>query len=187
MQLIRSSARRICMGFTLVEVMVALLVMAVGLLGIASMQAVAMSSTGVASQRSLAAIEAASLASAMHANRAYWGATGLPSGVFTLTQAGGTVSISDATLATAVDCSNGAFCSPSSLAAYDVQRWGLALADVLPNATATVTCPVLAQTRSCTIQLQWTEAAVSSNQQEAAQAAAAAAFKTPTYTLFVQP
>lgn len=174
-------------GFTLVEVMVALLVMAVGLLGIASMQAVAMSSTGVAGQRSLAAIEAASLASAMHANRAYWGGTGLPSGSFTLTQSGGTVNISDATLATVVDCSNGAFCAPAALAAYDVQRWGLALADVLPNTTATITCPVLAQTRSCTIRLQWTEAAVSSNRQEAAQAAAAAAFKTPTYTLFVQP
>ncbi|MBS0613563.1 MAG: type IV pilus modification protein PilV [Proteobacteria bacterium] len=179
--------RRAVRGFTLVEVMVALLVTAVGLLGIASMQALAMSSTGVASQRSLAAIQAASLASAMHANRAYWGGTGLPSGSFTLTQTGGAVSISDATLAAAGDCSNGTYCTPTALAAYDVQRWGLALADVLPNTTATITCPVLAQTRSCTIQIQWTEAAVSVNKQEAAQAANAASFKTPTYTLFVEP
>jgi prepilin-type N-terminal cleavage/methylation domain-containing protein len=64
-------------GFSLIEVLVALIVVSVGLLGIAKMQAVAYSSTGVASKRSLAAIEAASLASSMHANRAYWAAPGI--------------------------------------------------------------------------------------------------------------
>ena len=38
----------------------------------AKMQAAALSNTAVASTRSLAAIEAASLASSMHANRGYW-------------------------------------------------------------------------------------------------------------------
>ena len=41
-------------------------------LGLANMEALAMSSTGVASPRSLAAIEASSLAAAMHANPGYW-------------------------------------------------------------------------------------------------------------------
>jgi type IV pilus assembly protein PilV len=59
-------------GFSLVEVMVALIVMSIGLLGIAKMQAAALSNTAIARTRSLAAIEAASLAASMHANRGYW-------------------------------------------------------------------------------------------------------------------
>ena len=59
-------------GFSLVEVMVAVVVICVGLLGIAKMQAMAVSNTNMSRQRSLAAIEAASIASAMHSNREYW-------------------------------------------------------------------------------------------------------------------
>ena len=53
--------------------MVAVVVICIGLLGIAKMQAMALSNTSMSRQRSLAAIEAASFASAMHSNRAYWG------------------------------------------------------------------------------------------------------------------
>src|SRR5579871_1527755 len=66
-------------GFSLIEVMVALIVLSVGLLGIARMQTLALSSTNVASKRSLAAIEAASLAASMHENRGYWANSGDPS------------------------------------------------------------------------------------------------------------
>jgi len=61
-------------GFSLMEVMVALVVSTVGLLGLAKMEALALSSTSVAGSRSLAAIEASSLAAAMHANPGYWAA-----------------------------------------------------------------------------------------------------------------
>lgn len=64
-------------GFSLVEVMVAVVVICVGLLGIAKMQALAMSNSNTSRLRSLAAIEAAGLAAAMHSNRQYWaGSTG---------------------------------------------------------------------------------------------------------------
>src|ERR1700688_2545651 len=90
-------------GFTLIEVLVALIITAIGLLGIAKIEALAFANTGSASTRSLVAIQAAGLASAMHANRAYW-ALGLAPSPFTIT---GTV-ISDATLAAtatlATDC-----------------------------------------------------------------------------------
>ena len=69
------TARHGCLrdaGFSLVEVMVALIVMSVGLLGIAKMQALALTSTTSARMRSLVALEAASLASTMRADRAYW-------------------------------------------------------------------------------------------------------------------
>ena len=65
-------------GFSLVEVMVAVVVICIGLLGIAKMQAMALSNTNMSRQRSLAAIEAASMASAMHSNQLYW--TTFPAG-----------------------------------------------------------------------------------------------------------
>ncbi|MGH8302669.1 MAG: type IV pilus modification PilV family protein, partial [Steroidobacteraceae bacterium] len=53
-------------GFSLIEVLVALIVLSVGLLGIAKMEALALASNAVAGRRALAAIEAASLADSMH-------------------------------------------------------------------------------------------------------------------------
>ena len=50
----------------------AVVVICVGLLGIAKMQAMALSNTNMSRQRSLAAIEAASIAASMHSNRQYW-------------------------------------------------------------------------------------------------------------------
>ena len=59
-------------GVSLLEVLIALVVISIGLLGIAKMQALAIASTRVSSMRSLISIEASSLASAIHANRLYW-------------------------------------------------------------------------------------------------------------------
>ena len=61
-------------GFTLVEVLIALLISSIGLLGLAGMQALALASTQVSSVRSLVALQASSLAAAMHSNQAYWSA-----------------------------------------------------------------------------------------------------------------
>ena len=91
------SSRRAAGGFSLVEVMVALLVVSIGLLGIAKMQALALSSTGSAKMRSLASIEAASLASTLHADRAYW--SSLPVAVTaTVGSTGDVTSAQDSTL-----------------------------------------------------------------------------------------
>ncbi|MGC1459686.1 MAG: prepilin-type N-terminal cleavage/methylation domain-containing protein, partial [Steroidobacteraceae bacterium] len=49
-------------GFSLIEVMVAVIIIAVGMLGIAKMQALGLSTTESSGVRSLVAIEAASLA-----------------------------------------------------------------------------------------------------------------------------
>ncbi|TLY62557.1 MAG: prepilin-type N-terminal cleavage/methylation domain-containing protein [Gammaproteobacteria bacterium] len=62
-------------GFSLVEVMVAVIVICVGLLGIAKLQALSLSNTTTSRLRALAAIQVASVAAAMHSNRQYWGNT----------------------------------------------------------------------------------------------------------------
>src|SRR5271154_2344539 len=83
-------------GFSLVEVMVALGITAIGLLGLAKMESVALSSTNVAGVRSLVAIQAYNLSAAMRANQNYW-AAGLFPGNTTIssTATGGAITIAD--------------------------------------------------------------------------------------------
>jgi type IV pilus assembly protein PilV len=189
-----ASSRADAHGFTLVEVLVALIITAIGMLGLAKIQALAYASTGNASQRSLAALEASSLVAAMRANRTYWSATTTP---LTVSIAGGTtaptvtVSAGDTTLAnTTYSCVYGATgtnapCTPAILAAADLYQWATALNTLLPGVTGTVNCttptagaPVI----GCTIQITWTERNAAINAQSQGNALA-----SPTYTLYVVP
>jgi type IV pilus assembly protein PilV len=187
-------------GFSLMEVMVALIVICVGLLGIAKMQALSLSNSTTSRMRSLAAIEAASLAAAMHSNRQYWANTA-PT---TVTVNPGVIASTDAALAAAAtaDLTNltacfgapgtAAQCTALPLAALDLARWSTSLNGLLPpppapNSMATISCPAVAGApTSCTIQISWGETAVAMNQQETT-AAANAQFQVPTYTLYVEP
>lgn len=187
-------------GFTLVEVMVAVIVICIGLLGIAKMQALSLNNMSTSRQRSLAAIEAASLAAAMHSNRGYWAST--PPATITLA-VGGNVTSSDGNVLAAQTMTDiaapnacvgtsggGAKCVPLNLAAYDLAIWVNDLDTLLPNATATISCPaVINAPISCTIQIAWTEQAVSMTAQEAAQQAAGnvGQFESPGYELYVEP
>jgi type IV pilus assembly protein PilV len=175
-------------GFSLIEVMAALIIISVGLLGIAKMQALALASTGTARLRSLAAIEAASLAASMHTDRGYWATVGTKSVTVTGT------TISDATLGAVQSCtgSGGARptpCTAAQMAAEDLQLWAKSVQAVLPNDSASISCnqagvvPV-----TCTIQIQWAEHIVNSNNQEAITATATAVTSaSTTYTLSVEP
>jgi type IV pilus assembly protein PilV len=185
-------------GFSLIEVLVALIVVSVGLLGIAKMQAIAYSSTGVASKRSLAAIEAASLASAMHANRAYWSAPGIAPALTTVTGAAVSAS-SDPALVAVTNCispgGGPSNCTPVELAAYDlngVNGWAPTLKQLLGTSdVATITCvspPVSTAPVTCTVTITWSENQVALNTQEAAAAnAGPSALQLPSYTLYIEP
>jgi type IV pilus assembly protein PilV len=175
-------------GFTLIEIMVALIVTSIGLLGIAKLQALAYASTGSAAVRSLVALQAAGLAASMHSNRSYWAAGAAPS-PFTIT---GTV-ISDATLnstATAATyCASGgggAPCPTDVMAAFDLHTYATALNAMLINSgpITTVTCTPSVPV-NCTIQVTWNEKAVSINTQGVANTTESTF--APTYTLYVEP
>ena len=179
-------------GFSLIEVMVALIVISLGLLGVAKMEALSLSSTTVASMRALAAIEASSLASAMHVNRGYWTKADASNAAIAVqgtavTVTAGAPQLAGA-LAAAPDCTQApaAPCSVSNLAAYDLQVWATALNTMLPNETATIVCSNLTPI-SCTVTITWSENAVAVNVQEAAAANPAAAFQNPSYTLYIEP
>jgi type IV pilus assembly protein PilV len=196
-------------GFSLLEVMVSIIVICVGLLGIAKLQALSLSNTTTSRMRALAAIQAASIASAMHSNRQYWGAT--PPLTVTVTAAA--ITSTDAALQTqattdltgtsasnpstaCVGTNNGVVvCTPLQLAAFDLARWGVSLGALLPNPTATLSCPPVAggaAPASCTVQITWVEQSVSINQQSVTAQSACTQntnplFQCPSYMLYVEP
>jgi type IV pilus assembly protein PilV len=189
---LQPAASRYAGGFSLIEVMVALIIVAVGMLGIAKMQALALSTTASSGVRSLVAIEAASLAASMHYNRDYWGATPPTSftvGVHTTTPGTIVVTITDPTntLNAAANCQTVAVCTAAQLAAYDVQQWGTALGQIVPAALATINCQSATAPNSCNIQITWQENVVATNNAAAAQSSAADVLNSPQYTLYVEP
>ena len=199
------SSRRAAGGFSLVEVMVALLVVSIGLLGIAKMQALALSSTGSAKMRSLASIEAASLASTLHADRAY--RSSLPVAVTaTVGSTGDVTSAQDSTLnstgtARPAPCTNispAVVCTAAQIAAIDLGDWADSLVALLPanaNSGATLVCSQYATTaaNACTITITWTDNVVTTSADTAQGATAAQTQSALTniaqnsYTLYVNP
>jgi type IV pilus assembly protein PilV len=189
---LQTAAARYAGGFSLIEVMVALIIVAVGMLGIAKMQALALSTTASSGVRSLVAIEAASLAASMHSNRDYWGGgppTSFTVGVLTTSPGTVAVTITDSTntLNVAANCQTTTACTTTQLAAYDVQQWGIALGQVVPAALATINCQSATAPTSCNIQITWQENVVSTSNATAAQSSAAGVLNSPQYTLYVEP
>lgn len=202
-KLIRARAR----GFSLVEVLVALLVISIGLLGIAKMQALALSNTNGGRLRALAAIEAASLAATMEAERNYWGnitsnvtatvvgtpgANAATAGTSTITSTdslqAGTVTCSLPTGTTIGTCtgtlsctSTATPCTAQKMAAYDLQQWAGRVQQVMGADAASITCSVATPPVSCQITINWAEQTVNSNATETGT------MGTPSYTLFVNP
>lgn len=108
-------------GFTLLEVLIALLVLAVGLLGMASLTVHSMQTNQSAYLRSQASVLAYDIADRMRAN--HEGAVN--------------TSTYTATSANTPSCSGG--CSPAEQAQADVAEWRAALQSTMPGATATIT------------------------------------------------
>lgn len=176
-------------GVTLIEILVAIVVVSVGVLGIAKMQALAIASTRTSSVRSLVAIEAASMASSIHANRGYWQAVSVPftasvSVNKTASALSTTISSSDTAMAgMSLSCLS-TVCTPAQMAAYDLSQWALALYNLSPTLTSTAPSVACAGSLAisgtpvviCTVQIQWTENTVGVNGAYAANATPALSF-----------
>ncbi|MCB1567805.1 MAG: type IV pilus modification protein PilV [Xanthomonadales bacterium] len=112
-------------GFSLIEVMVAVLVFSVGLLGIAGLLVIATSADHGAYQRTQVAYLAQNMADRMSAN---------PVGVWGGAYNNGSYPVTG----TPPSCSAG--CTPAQLAAYDQAQWSAQLNTFLPNPRATIAC-----------------------------------------------
>jgi type IV pilus assembly protein PilV len=168
-------------GFSLVEVLVALVIIAVGMLGLAKVQAIAYGSTGTAALRSLAAIEASSIAATMHTNRNYWATL---SAGFTYGFVGTAAPTStDAGLLTAAPTCATA-CTAVQVANLDLFNWSTGVNKVLPNATTAISCPSVNPV-SCTIKISWSESNAAINQQS--QGNVMPGSGAAPYTLYVVP
>lgn len=175
------NTRRMQPGFSLIEVLIALVVIAIGLLGIAGMQALAISNTSTARQRSLAAIQAASMGSMMRANRGYWEAASSVNVTATGSSSGtswASTTLSGSLSGQGADCSALA-CTPIQMAAYDLQNWGRYIAQQLPKGVGQVQCATGTPV-SCQVSVSWAEKTVALNAGPGSSA-------TQTYTLVVQP
>jgi type IV pilus assembly protein PilV len=167
-------------GFTLIELMITLVVVSVGLLGLAKLQAAATAETQVSRTRSIMAYQAESLAGTMRANRAYWAnATGaLP----TVSIAGGKAISSDST--GVQDCAT-MICNAAQMAMHDLDFWAAAYAKRFPAATAAIACGVESGPATCDITLTWPERYVAINRSTAP--AAGGAPPVGTLVVHVQP
>jgi type IV pilus assembly protein PilV len=132
----RRSVRGAESGEILIEVLIAILILGVGLLGVAAMQATALRNNGSAMQRSQAATQVQTIFEAMRANR-----TGVLSGDYVTARA----------------C---AAPSGASLAKVDVANWIGGLQPTLgSSACGTISCAAATSvgiaTRTCTATVDW--------------------------------
>ncbi len=136
-------------GFTLIEVLIALVISAIGLLGIAGMQMFSINNTSASNVRAVAAIEAANLVSRMKGNPDYWQSVSDNFAIRVVTD-GGDVQIEDIDAATDnagetlnaqnADCTvDGACDTAAKVAAYNLMRWKARLDTRLPNAEVSIT------------------------------------------------
>jgi type IV pilus assembly protein PilV len=176
-------------GFSLIEVMVALVVCSIGLLGLAKMESLALASEDVSGTRTIAAMQASSLAAMMHADRGYWGSSSVTASAV-VTGGLTTYNVTDTNLAyggTPCTTSPGS-CTPVQMAAYDLYNWGSGLQTLLPGYQATMTCTPAATAApvTCTITVNWVENAVAANAQQT-NISNLTTNVSPSYTLNVEP
>jgi len=146
-------------GFSLFEVLIALLILSVGLLGLANLQGQSISSSYNAHLRTQATTLAQSMVDRMRANREYARSAGNNY----------VTGFSDSPPLVSVDCSVSS-CSPAEMALFDVNEWkcdlrkydnnalcsGLGTQTTLPSGAGSVSAPD-AVTGQTTVTVSWTD------------------------------
>jgi len=177
-------------GVSLIEVLVALLVIAVGVLGLSKMQALAISNSQVSGVRGVVAMQAASLAATMHSDKAYWqvlpaGTTPPCTGATACVLTGTTVPSSFGAVPSS--CVKSARCLNGPMTAWDISNWMTQMNTLVPGYTATIDCansatlPVV-----CSIEIVWIEKQAGGGTTSASLAAATPGVSQAFY-LYVQP
>ena len=144
--------KRFDRGFTLLEVLIALLIFSLGLLGMAGLMVLSVKTNQSAFLRTQATFLAQAMMDRIRAN-----VSQVPAYAISYPVVG-----SD-------PCAAGASCGPAQIAAHDIALWSTQLTDSLPNASAQIACngtqlgtgiqlgasPFNGQ---CTMTISWSEA-----------------------------
>lgn len=140
---IHKTSRPAQYGFSMLEILVALLIIATALLGSAGLQAYAMKTNVGGQYRNQAAFLLEDMIERMELNKTYAADTGGAAGY-------------SSALTMSVDCST-AICTPAQLAGYDVSQWQAAIAAVLPSGTGTVTQVTTGNPSTYTVTINWVD------------------------------
>lgn len=140
-------------GFSLLEVLIALVVFSIGLLGLAAMMVSAVRGNHQAYHHSQATYVAEAVADGIRANLAAVNSGSYNTGGFISTYAGN-------------PCSEGSECTPTQLAERDLQSWAAMAAERLPGGALSLNCnqraaPLVSASASfngtCRILIRWAE------------------------------
>lgn len=141
---LHSGVARQC-GFSMIEILITLVIIAIALLGTAGLQTYAMKVGQGSAFRTQAVFLAADIAERMEANK-----SAAIDGAYV-------VAATSAVSGSAPDCSSGP-CSVNDLAAWDIDQWGAAIvASGLPQATWQSTRTVAGDPSTYVIRIQWTD------------------------------
>lgn len=177
-------------GFSMIEVLITLVIILIGVLGMAGVQMLAINNTQTARSHSLAAIQASSLAASMQVNKAYWLTAPLTTDLSATMGAawtGATIGGSaNGTLNSSTqDCATST-CTGAQLATYDLKNWALTLATVLPQGKGNVVCTGsnTLTPNICQITVTWVEKTVALHNDATAASGSMAAgtLQNQTYT-----
>jgi len=130
------------LGFTLIETMVALLVISVGMIGVAALHGQALASSGIALRRSVAIGFASDIADRVRVNRG--------AGV-AYQAAAADNNCDDPTGGGGVDC------TPAQMAAHDLFVWRAQIAQNLPGGTGAVAVNTATNPTTYTVTVSWAE------------------------------
>lgn len=137
-------------GFSMIEVLAALLILSIGLLGFASLQAANMNVGNQAWLRSQATVLAADMVERIRGNAATF-------------EAGSYDLAFEAVLATPADC-NAASCTVTQLALFDQSQWYANLATQLPEGTGSITRDATTTPTEAVVTVRWFDPNLQANQ-----------------------
>ncbi|MDP2751937.1 MAG: type IV pilus modification protein PilV [Rhodocyclaceae bacterium] len=131
-------------GFSMLEILIALVIIAIALLGTAGLQVYAMRVNQSGQFRTQAVFLASDIAERMEANKV-------------AAVAGHYVqALTSVSSVAATDCATTA-CSSADLAGWDISQWGVAIAGLLPQATWQITQTTAGNPSTYSIVINWTD------------------------------
>lgn len=139
-------------GFTLLEVLITLVVMSIGLLGLAALQVSSLRNNQSAEQRSQATELAYSMSDRMRVNGAY-----------IKSNLGGNnyVALSAALATSQASCNSSPGCDSTSMAQHDLFEWNRNIESVLPGGVGEISVSGALSEAVYTINVKWVEVDIS--------------------------